>query len=174
MTRPILWATGALVAIALSGSMAGTRLAGLSGWAKPAQPTTRAIETPPAAGGDRLLVVNSDLQGHYLVHPEVEGRRVRMMVDTGATIVALTEQDAAAAGYRPLPADYKRRISTANGSVGVAPIRIREMRLGDIIVRDVEAVVVPAGRLGMSLLGMSFLRQLRGFDISGGRLTLRG
>jgi aspartyl protease family protein len=56
----------------------------------------------------------------------------------------------------------------------VAPVRIREMRVGDIVVRDVEAVVAPPGRLRTSLLGMSFLRSLRGFDISGGRLTLRG
>ena len=56
----------------------------------------------------------------------------------------------------------------------VAPVRIRELRVGDIAVRDVEAVVVPEGRLGTSLLGMSFLRRLKGFDMAGGRLTLRG
>jgi aspartyl protease family protein len=56
----------------------------------------------------------------------------------------------------------------------VAPVRIRELRVGDIAVRDVEAVVVPEGRLGTSLLGMSFLRRLKGFDMAGGRLTLKG
>lgn len=172
MTRPILWATGTLVAIALSASLAGQRLAGLSG-SKATQPAAQAIQ-PVQPGADRLLVVNSDMRGHYLVHPQVDGLRVEMMVDTGASVVALTSEDAERAGLRVIASDFKRPISTANGTVLVAPIRIREMRVGDIVVRDVEAVVAPPGRLGTSLLGMSFLRSLRGFDISGGRLTLRG
>ena len=97
-----------------------------------------------------------------------------MLVDTGATTVALTYEDAASAGIRPFPGDFTRRVSTANGSVAVAPVRLREVRIGDLTVRDVDAVVVPSGRLGTSLLGMSFLRHLGGFDIADNRLTLRG
>ena len=97
-----------------------------------------------------------------------------MMVDTGASLVALSAEDAAKVGIRPNPGAYSRPISTANGNVMVAPVRIRELRVGDIAVRDVEAVVVPEGRLGTSLLGMSFLRRLKGFDMAGGRLTLKG
>lgn len=173
MTRPILWATGTLVAFAFFGTAFGTRMSEMRrGPAKPAQAQTQA--QTQAQNADRILVINSDLRGHYMLHPEIEGRRVPMMVDTGATMVALTEKDADAAGIQARPGGSKRAISTANGTVFVTPVRIREMRVGDIIVRDVEAVIVPGGRLGTSLLGMSFLRQLRGFDISGGRLTLRG
>jgi aspartyl protease family protein len=119
------------------------------------------------------LTVSADLQGHFILHPTLDGRRVRMLVDTGASLVALSEEDARLAGITVAERDFSRTIQTANGLVRAAPVRIREMRVGDILVRDVEAVVLPAGRLGTSLLGMTFLRRLGGFEISQGRLTLR-
>uniref|UniRef100_UPI0035CA4A5C retropepsin-like aspartic protease family protein n=1 Tax=uncultured Enterovirga sp. TaxID=2026352 RepID=UPI0035CA4A5C len=128
----------------------------------------------PLGQGDRTVVIDGDRQGHFLAGTAVEGRHLTMMVDTGATIVALTHEDAAAVGIRPAPTDYRARMSTANGEVAAARVRIREIRIGEIYVRDVDAVVMPRGRLRTSLLGMSFLRQLRGFDIAQNRLTLRG
>ena len=56
----------------------------------------------------------------------------------------------------------------------MAPVRIPVVRIGTISVRDVEAVVVPRGRLATSLLGMSFLRRLGDVSMTRGRLTLRG
>ena len=165
MTRPLLWAWGVLVSAVVSGTAIGPRLrsAGLA-------PT--GAEAVPATGD--TLVLQQDLRGHYTVHPLVEGRTVRMLVDTGATTCTLSEEDAAAAGLRVGPHDFTRAVSTANGTVMVAPVRIRELRVGGIVVRDVEAMVVPRGRLGTSLLGMSFLRRLQGFEVAAGRLTLRG
>ena len=172
MTRPIVWATGTLVAITLSAGLAGERIASLvrPGASGPA-PVQARTSQPPL---DRILVLHGDARGHFLVHPQVDGLVVKMMVDTGASVVALRSEDAAAIGIRPKPRDFNRPTSTANGTVMVAPVRIREMRVGDITVHDVEAVVVPAGRLGMNLLGMSFLRRLKGFEMASGRLTLRG
>ena len=72
------------------------------------------------------------------------------------------------------PGDFNRVWNTANGTVRVAPIRIAVMQVGSITVRDVEAVVIPRGRLATSLLGMSFLKRLRDFSVSGGTMTLRG
>lgn len=174
-TSPILWATGTLVALALSATLAGHRLASATRPGPASSPALAATVPGTAAAGDtgRILVVQADGRGHFTVHPRIEGTTVTMMVDTGATVVALTSEDAAAAGIRPLPRDFTRTVETANGAVAVAPVRIRELRLGDITVRDVEAVVIPAGRLGTSLLGMSFLRRLGGFDVARGRLTLR-
>lgn len=174
-TRPILWATGTLVAIALSASLAGNRLASAT---RPGAGSAPPVATPAPGAATaldtaRILVVQADARGHFTVHPRVEGATVTMLVDTGASVVALTSEDAAAAGIRPLPRDFTRTVDTANGAVSVAPVRIRELRLGDIAVRDVEAVVIPAGRLGTSLLGMSFLRRLGSFDVARGRLTLR-
>lgn len=179
MTRPIIWAAGVFLALGGAASIAGSRLASLPGGSSAAQP--RAAAAIPTAGrpgatsaGNRTVSVWGDRQGHFTVETAIEGRRLTMLVDTGASIVALTSEDAAAAGIRTFPSDYSHRVSTANGIVAVAPVRIREMRVGDITVRDVKAVVMPPGRLGTSLLGMSFLRQLRSFDMSGNRLTLRG
>lgn len=172
MTRPILWATGVLFAIAISGTTAGQRLAGL-GRGTRAEPAQTSASADTARTGPRSLTVDADLRGHFHLHSSIDGRHATMMVDTGASIVALTSEDAFAAGYRPAPGEYTRQISTANGTVQVAPILIREIRVGDITVRNVEAVIVPPGRLITSLLGMSFLRRLSGFDISHGQLTLR-
>jgi aspartyl protease family protein len=155
----------------LAGSLAGEKLSAIPD--RGARNRSAEPETVTRSD-DRRLVIASDLRGHYLVHPSLDGATVRMMVDTGATIVALRAEDARNAGYRPATADYTRRMSTANGIVLGAPVRVRELRLNDIIVRDVDAVVLPEGRLGVSLLGMSFLRRLRSFEIAGGRLTLRG
>lgn len=177
MTRPIVWAAGTFVGLALAASFAGERLARLSGGG-PAPSASRATSAPPAQTGsltvDRTVTVLSDRSGHFTLEGSVDGQWITMMVDTGASIVALTAEDAARAGIRPAAHEFNRSIATANGTVSVAPVRIRELRVGAISLRDVDAVVIPAGRLGVSLLGMSFLRRLQGFDIANGRLTLRG
>jgi aspartyl protease family protein len=97
-----------------------------------------------------------------------------MLVDTGASIVALSYDDARAVGLSVHPAAFTRKLSTANGVVEAAPVQIREIRVGEIVARNVDAVVLPRGRLETSLLGMSFLKRLGGFEIARGRLTLKG
>ena len=179
MTRPIVWATGTLVAVALSASFAGDRFAHLASGLRPAGGRAATSEPAPPAparqvSAGRSVTIEGDRLGHFQAEASIDGRHIRLMVDTGASVVALTHEDAAAAGFRPFPSDFSRKVATANGEVAVAPIRIREMRVGDITVRDVDAVVVPKGLLGTSLLGMSFLNRLGSFDIGRGRLTLRG
>ena len=169
MSRPIVWALGTLATVMLSAAGTSDRLAarlGLMGSARP--------EASANAATDRSLTVSADLAGHFVVHPALNGQRVRMLVDTGASSVALSHEDAALLGLRVEPRDFRGRVSTANGVVQTAPVRIREIRVGDILVRDVEAVVLPPRTLGVSLLGMSFLRRLEGFEIAKGRLVLRG
>mgnify|MGYP002651846573 CR=1 FL=1 len=178
MTRPITWAAGSFLAIALAATFAGERLSRLSVGGEPVrapeQPITRPVASGRPSGGDRALTIAPDPGGHFRVAAAVEGRHLNMIVDTGATIVALTHEDAIAAGIRPFPSDFTRQIATANGVVMGAPVRIRTIRVGDIQLGDIDGVVMPRGRLGISLLGMSFLRGLRGFEVIGGRLTLRG
>ncbi|WP_407528068.1 retropepsin-like aspartic protease family protein [Methylobacterium oryzisoli] len=171
MTRPLHWAFGVLAgAVALGGGTA-ERVAHLFGQT----PAPAAAAVNGSGAGTALTVtLHQDLAGHYTVHPLVEGRRVRMMVDTGATLCAFTQDDAERAGIRLDPRAFTKPMGTANGVVRGAPVRIAEMQVGGITVRDVEAVVLPRGRLGTSLLGMSFLRRLRGFEVEAGRLTLRG
>ncbi|HEX2728043.1 MAG TPA: TIGR02281 family clan AA aspartic protease [Beijerinckiaceae bacterium] len=168
MSRPIAWAAGTLVAISLSATIAGTRLARQSG------ASDSDAEAASGAQKGTILTVSADLAGHFVLHPFVDGRRVRMLVDTGASVVTLSHQDAQALGTRVRPEHFTQRLATANGIIEAAPVRIAEIRVGDIVVRNVEAVVLPDGRLGTSLLGMSFLRRLGGFEISRGQLTLKG
>jgi len=178
MTRPILWATGVLFSAALSATAAGDRIAAKLGLPSSAPP----VRLASAQTGANLnpnpnpnpVTVSADLRGHFVVHPTLDGRRVRMLVDTGASILALSHEDAQIAGVRVSPRDFTGRIATANGVVQAAPVRIGEVRIGDIVVRNVEGVVLPPGKLGTSLLGMSFLKRLGGFEIAQGRLVLKG
>lgn len=137
-------------------------------------PAAVASREPAPAKAERVLTVNADYRGHYLVHPSIDNYRVKMMVDTGASLIVLTDADARALGIRPDRSAYSVGLGTANGVVRGAKTMLREVRLGDISVRDVEAVVLPAGALSISLLGTSFLRRLRGYEVQGGRMVLRG
>jgi aspartyl protease family protein len=95
---------------------------------------------------------------------------VRFMVDTGATAVALTPRDAAAAGIARYQLEFTGQARTASGSVNVAPVRLREVRLGQLAVEDVQAMVIE--NLGVSLLGQSFLNRLQSYEMRDGVLTI--
>lgn len=169
MSRPILWALGVLATTGISAVMTSDRLAARFGGGE-----RDMVMSSADPGGERIVTVAADSRGHFLVHPSVNGRRIRMMIDTGASVVALTHDDARTLGVLPGKNDYTRPVSTANGVVSVATVKLPELRVGDVVIRNVEAVVMPEGRLSTSLLGMSFLKKLRSFEIAGGRLTLRG
>jgi aspartyl protease family protein len=115
----------------------------------------------------------ADSQGHFLVEPIINGVRLRMLVDTGASLVAISREDARRIGSNPISADFRATVSTANGSVLVAPILLKEIKVGELSVRDVPAVVFPNNRLQVGLLGMSFLSKLSHFEVAGGRLVLK-
>ena len=112
--------------------------------------------------------------GHFVARGTVNGAPVSMMVDTGATTVVLRPADAERAGLDLDALTYSAPVSTANGMTFAAPVRLRYMAVGDIVVKDVEALVAKPGNLNESLLGMSFLRRLRSYEFSGDFLTFRG
>ncbi len=124
-------------------------------------------------GAANTVVIGANWNGHFETSAKINGRSVHVMVDTGATKVALTFEDAAAAGIHPTNSDFRERVSTANGTARVAPVLLDEVAIDDIIVRDVRAIVAERGRLSVSLLGMSFLGQLSKTEISRGQLTLQ-
>ena len=113
-----------------------------------------------------------DARGHFLVEARVDGRLINFMVDTGASVIALTASDAARLGIHPAQRDFTVEVRTANGSVRAAPARLDKVEVGDLIVRDVAAVILPDGALSDNLLGLSFLSRLRRFEYSDGRLVL--
>ena len=133
----------------------------------------RAPAAPKVARGFGEVLLAADRSGHYHARVEIDGQGIAMLVDTGATVVALRHEDAQRLGILPMPSDYTVRMSTANGDIYGARARLREVRVENIIVADVQAVVLPRGALRKSLLGMSFLRKLAKFEVSGGNLILR-
>jgi len=124
------------------------------------------------ASNYRTVAVQSDQQGHFQVEGSVDGRRLDFMVDTGATMVALRERDAAKLGIFPTPRDYAVGVSTANGTIRVAPVRLPSLEVNGIRVYDVTAIVHPDQALSVNLLGMSFLSRLRRFEMANGRLVM--
>ncbi len=118
--------------------------------------------------------ISSDAVGQFSTDAEINGARVsKMLVDTGATLVALSYEDASAAGLYPAPADYKYQVNTANGLAHVARVKLADVRIGSIVAHDVEAVVGERGALNGSLLGMTFLSKLSRFSIESGALVLK-
>ncbi len=125
----------------------------------------------PASGG-RMVQLKAGAYGHFYSRVHVNGRAVQAMVDTGASIVALTYDDARAAGIHIRDGDYTHRVSTANGIARVAMVTLDSVAIEDIVVRDVRAAVAEPGKLTKTLLGMSFLGQLRRAEMSRGVLVL--
>ena len=134
---------------------------------------TRGLTRPAPPSSPLSVTLVADSQGHFLVEPIVNGVRLRMLVDTGASLVAISREDARRIGINPLSADFRATVSTANGSVLVAPILLKEIKVGELSVRDVPAAVFPDNRLQVGLLGMSFLSKLSHFEVAGGRLILK-
>ncbi|MCJ2128614.1 TIGR02281 family clan AA aspartic protease [Methylobacterium sp. E-045] len=179
MAHPVLWALGT------TSFVASVSLALVTQFENASRPRDRGAAvlnldqaglggTNPTRFAPNSVTLAADSLGHFSTEVDVAGRSLRMLVDTGASICAFSYEDAQRLGLHVYERDFNRRIDTANGAVSAATIRVPVMRIGTIGVRDVEAVVLPKGRLGKSLLGMSFLRRLNDFKMSDGRLTLRG
>lgn len=111
--------------------------------------------------------------GHYRAEAEVNGVDLRLMVDTGASMVLIPFEQAAALGINTSTLDYSMPVTTANGSSSVAPIQLSSIRIGQIAVFDIAAAVAQPGRLKTGLLGMSFLDKLTETSFQGDKLILR-
>jgi aspartyl protease family protein len=141
--------------------------AGLRGEAQAAEiPAVHA----PATGVPGQVLKAAD--GHYWAEAEIDGRAVRVMVDTGASVVVLTPADAARLGLHLQASDFSAEVVTASGPVAAAPVKLRAVSVAGARVDHVEALVVAEG-LPHSLLGMSYLGRLSAFTATPAALTLR-
>lgn len=122
------------------------------------------------SSGREVFVV--DQRGHVETHAGIDGRDMPVLVDTGASAVILRESDARRAGYSFQNADFTVPVNTANGQTHFAAITLREVELGSIRVRNVQALVGRDDELGTNLLGMSFLGRLDSFRFEGRELIL--
>ena len=154
--------------------------------AAPAQPGLPTVASPPAANppstgvqaptvlragpATHSLVYRTDQRGHVALTAMVNGAPVRFLVDTGASRVTLTAEDARAAGIGPGELVFNQRSQTANGLAREAAVTLREIRIDRLSIDNVSAAVNE--NLNMSLLGMSFLRRLKSFEMREGTLTI--
>ena len=123
-------------------------------------------------GFAREVRLKADPRGHFVFEAAINDRPATFMADTGATLVVLTYEDAARLGLSPHSLDFNGLAETANGTARVAPVMLDRVRVDDITVRDVPAVVAERGALGTNLLGMSFLSRLKSFQMQGSELIL--
>ena len=143
----------------------------LPGASAKAAPVPTPVEAP-APSSDRTFNIPRDGRGHFATEARIGGQRIAVMVDTGASVVALNESSAARFGLRPSAGDYNAAVTTANGTVKAARARLAMLDVGGLIVRDVEAMVLPDGALSENLLGLSFLSKLRRFEYANGQMVL--
>lgn len=129
------------------------------------------VQTQASVGQHKMQLM-SGRDGHFRVEAKVAGRSIDFMVDTGATLVALRETDAALVGIRPMPREFTATVATANGKIKAALTRLARVEVGDITVFDVPAVVLPDEALSQNLLGVAFLSKLRRYEFADGRLVL--
>ena len=120
--------------------------------------------------GDEVRVKMAS-NGHFFVNASIDGTQKRMMVDSGATITALSSATAAAAGLDPKNEMMPVIIQTANGAVQAQTAEVKELRIGNIVARDLKVVVSPAfGK--MDVIGMNLLSKLKSWRVEGNTLIL--
>lgn len=127
---------------------------------------------PQPQSGNRTVEIKAGGHGHYFATVEMNGRRLDVLVDTGASMVALTHEDAQRLGVFVRNSDYTMAVQTANGTARFAPVMLGHVSIGNITVRDVQAAVAEPGRLSTTLLGMSFLSRLQRVDMRPGLMVL--
>ena len=121
----------------------------------------------------RTVEVARTSAGDFAITAQINGARVAMVLDTGASSVVLTHDDAKAAGLPLEVLNYTVSIDTANGRTRAAPVTLDRIAIGGLEERSVEALVAQPGQLKTSLLGMSFLNRLQSWQVSGDRLVLQ-
>jgi aspartyl protease family protein len=134
--------------------------------------TTNTPSDPDAADAGGDVVLKAGGNGHFETEARVNGKSINVMVDTGATVVALTYEDAQRAGISLRDRDYTMQMRTANGIARGAPVQLDKIAIGSITVRNVKGVVAEQGKLFKTLLGMSFLSRVKQVEMRAGKLVL--
>jgi aspartyl protease family protein len=133
-----------------------------------------AMTVEQSAGGLTEIRIRKRLDGHFNANVDVNGKQIAMIVDTGASSIVLTPEDATKAGIDIRNLAYNIPVLTANGRTFAARVRLDKVAIGHVDRANVDALVAKHGAMTQSLLGMSFLSRLRSYEFSGDFLTLRG
>jgi aspartyl protease family protein len=137
-------------------------------------PSPAAFDTASNASDDSYnrIEIAPNRVGNFETDIEVHGRTIHVMIDTGATYFVLTAEDADRLGLYLEPADFRYRLSTANGFAMNAKVHLSKVWIGNFEIDEVDALVAQPRAMQISLLGMNVLRRLGGIHISDGRLVL--
>jgi aspartyl protease family protein len=112
-----------------------------------------------ARAGRQNVTLSADVRGHFVTLGSINGGSLRFLVDTGATLVALPAAEARRLGINYLQGQ-RDQVQTANGAVVAYRVKLDTVRIGDIEVNNVDAVVTESDTMGVTLLGMSFLNRM--------------
>ncbi len=126
-----------------------------------------------AATHGRTVDIARSRGGDFSVNAQINGARVAMVLDSGASAVVLTQEAAKAAGLPLEVLDYSVSVDTANGRARAAPVTLDRLVVGGIVERSVPALIAQPGQLKTSLLGMSFLNRLQSWEVRGDKLMMR-
>ncbi|WP_374587681.1 TIGR02281 family clan AA aspartic protease [Novosphingobium sp.] len=131
--------------------------------------TWAGMQKQEVAGDTTRIPLSPD--GHFWINAQVNGEPRRFLVDTGATLTAISSNTALSAGIEPGPMDRSLILQTANGAVAAQTAVIDELRFGNIVARDLDAVITP-GMGETNVIGMNLLSRLAGWRVEGRTLIL--
>jgi len=126
-----------------------------------------------ASHGQNAEVVRGQ-GGEFSMAAHINGVKIPMVLDTGASSVVLTQEAARAAGLPTEMLTYTVNVDTANGRTQAAPVTLDRLAVGDLTERAVPALVAQKGQLKSNLLGMTFLNRLQSWEVRGDKLRMRG
>ena len=139
----------------------------VAGGLAPGRPVTVSDEKGQA------VLIRKSLNGHFQAAAEVNGQPVDFLIDTGATSIALSHEDALRIGFTDADLNYTLIINTANGQARAAPVRLDTVTVGSVVRRGLRAMVTEPDRLDQSLLGMNFISSLTAFEMRRDEVILR-
>ncbi|WP_316014036.1 TIGR02281 family clan AA aspartic protease [Roseobacter sp. HKCCA0434] len=164
---PIVWACTAIILVGTYSFRNQGELLALSILQQPVEE-----QTQPASLRPEVMLMRA-WDGHFRAVADIDDTAVGLLIDTGASLVLLRYDDARRIGLGDADLDFTRPVTTANGRSFVAPVTFDEIRIGGVVVRDVEGAVAQPNQLHTSLLGMSFIEQLSEASIRQDRIILR-
>lgn len=131
--------------------------------------TWAGMQKQEVAGDTTRIPLSSD--GHFWIKARINGEPRRFLVDTGATLTAISVDTAVAAGVEPGPMDRALILQTANGAVQAQTAVVGELRFGNIVARDLDVVITP-GMGETNVIGMNLLSRLGSWRVEGRTLIL--
>lgn len=139
----------------------------IAGGLSPGRPVTLSDENGSA------VLIRKSLNGHFEAAGEVNGEPVSFLIDTGATSIALSHDDALRIGFTDDDLSYTLIINTANGQARAAAVKLDTVVIGSVMRSGLRAMVAEPGRLDQSLLGMNFISSLTAFEMRRDEVILR-